>query len=58
MGGSWCHHHGGGSNYLCLPLNPIVDKITPGAQGYSYMYGTEYEISSQRSMFPKSLHDQ
>ena len=57
MGGSWFNHHGGGSNYLCLPLNPIFDKITSGAQGYSNMYGTEYQLSGHHNMFPKKLHN-
>lgn len=46
MAGEWYAHAGGGSNYLCLPLDPIFDKITPGVQGYSYVHGTEYEIGS------------
>ena len=56
MGGSWYNHQGGGSNYLCLPLNPIFDRIIPGDQGYSYIYGTEYEISGLNT-FPRNLHD-
>jgi hypothetical protein len=56
MGGSWYQHTGGGSNYLCLPLNPIFDKITSGFQGNSYMYGTEYQTSGQTNIFPKTLH--
>ena len=59
MAGSWFHHSGGGSNYLCLPLNPIYEKVTGGNQGSSYIYGTEYEVSSQKNIFQKSnLHDQ
>lgn len=50
MGGEWYAHTGGGSNYLCLPLDPIFDKITPGAQGYSYIHGTEYEIGSHTNI--------
>ena len=56
MGGSWYNNHGGGSNYLCLPLNPIFDKTTSGAQASTYIYGTEYEISSQSNMFTSNLH--
>ena len=56
MGGSWYTHHGGASNYLCLPLNPIFEKITPGFQE-SYIYGTEYEVSSQPNLFTKKLNE-
>ena len=58
MGGSWYHHHGGASNYLCLPLNPIFERTTSGAQGSSYIYGTEYQVGGQRNMFTNNnLHD-
>ena len=57
MGGSHYTHTGGGSNYLCLALDPIFEKTTPGTQGYSYMYGTEYEVSAFPNMFPRNLHD-
>jgi hypothetical protein len=59
MGGEWYAHSGGGSNYLCLPLDPIFDKITSGVQGYSYIHGTEYEIGSHSNIFPKNIgnHD-
>ena len=58
MGGSWYNHQGGGSNYLCLPLNPIFDRISAGSQGYSYIYGTEYQKQPYPNMFHKNLHDQ
>ena len=59
ISGSWYNHQGGGSNYLCLPLNPIFDRITSGDQGNSYIYGTEYQSTSNPNMFPKNLdnHD-
>ena len=57
MGGSWYDNTGGGSNYLCLSLNPIFDKTTSGSQGNSYIYGTEYEVSGNSNMFSKNLHD-
>ncbi|XP_028398310.1 short-chain collagen C4-like [Dendronephthya gigantea] len=58
MAGSHYTHPGGGSNYLCLPLNPVFEKISGGSQG-GYIYGTEYEIySAQKQIFPNSnLHD-
>ncbi|CAB4037067.1 Hypothetical predicted protein [Paramuricea clavata] len=57
MGGSYFTHTGGASNYLCLPLNPIFDKIISGFQGYSYMYGTEYELGAHSNMFPQNLYN-
>ena len=57
MGGSWYQQYGGASNYLCLPLNPIFDRTTSGSQGYSYIYGTEYEVSGQSNIFTEKLHD-
>ena len=57
MGGSYYTHTGGGSNYLCLALDPIFDKTTSGSQGNSYIYGTEYKVSGNSNMFPKNVHD-
>jgi hypothetical protein len=57
MGGSGYAHSGGASNYLCLPLNPIFDKITPGTQGYSYVYGIEYESPPHSNIFHPNVHD-
>ena len=42
MGGEHHNHHGGGTNYLCLPNNPKYDRYRNGVQGGGYMYGTEY----------------
>ncbi|CAB4016537.1 short-chain collagen C4-like isoform X3 [Paramuricea clavata] len=49
----------GGSNYLCLPLKPIFEKVGSGNQGSNYIYGTEYEIGhAQKHLFENSkLHD-
>ena len=57
MGGSWYRHTGGGSNYLCLPLDPIFDKTTSGSQGGTYIYGTEYEVHSYPNMFPRNIKE-
>ena len=58
MAGSHYSHSGGGSNYLCLPLNPIYEKLTGGNQGSSYIYGSEYEVSNQKQIFKNSnLHN-
>ena len=43
-GGSHYTHTGGGANYLCMPLDPQYTlRYRSGVQGYSYLYGTEYE---------------
>ena len=48
-------HSGAGSNYLCLPLYPIYEKVTKGNQDSSYIYGTEYEFhSGQNKIFQNS----
>ncbi|XP_028395406.1 short-chain collagen C4-like [Dendronephthya gigantea] len=57
MAGSWYHHTGGASNYLCLPINPIFDKVTAGDQGGSYIYGTEYETHAYSNVFPRNIHN-
>ena len=58
MAGSWYQHSGGGSNYLCLPLNPIYEKVEGGSQGSMYIYGSEYQVSAQTNIFQNSnLHD-
>ena len=54
MGGSWHDHTGGGSNYLCLVLDPIFHKTVSGKQGNSYIYGTEYKVD-YASMFPRRI---
>ncbi|XP_046846804.1 short-chain collagen C4-like, partial [Xenia sp. Carnegie-2017] len=33
-------HGGSGSNYLCLPLNPINEKYAAGTQSKAIIYGT------------------
>ena len=36
--------HGGGGNYICMPDNPEYSlQFRSGVQGWSYVYGTEYE---------------
>ena len=42
-GGSWYDHTGGGSNYLCLPLEPIWGAYNEGVEKYSKLYGSEYQ---------------
>ncbi|XP_068685703.1 short-chain collagen C4-like isoform X2 [Montipora foliosa] len=52
MGSGFYTQIGGGSNYLCLPDNPVFDEISPGWQGTAAIYGTEYETGS----FPRLSH--
>ena len=42
-GGTWYQHKGGAANYLCMPDDPDYLRYSPGVQGYSYMYGAEYQ---------------
>ena len=45
-GGSFYSQQGGGANYLCMPEDPDYpgDMVfQPGVQGWSYVYGTEYQ---------------
>ena len=57
MGGSFYANTGGASNYLCLPLNPIFDKITSGTQRHNNVYATEYQTFTHPNMFPKNVHN-
>ena len=41
-GGSEHRHKGGGSNPLCLPLDPNYLRYQPGSQDHTFIYGTEY----------------
>ena len=46
VGGSSFEDQGGGSNHLCMPLDPEYTLPTqPGVQGTSFVYGAEYESS-------------
>ena len=42
-GGTYGQHRGGAANHLCLPEDPDYIGFTPGVQGYSQVYGVEYE---------------
>ncbi len=50
-GGSYYGHHGGGSNYLCMPNEPQWLSYRPGIQGHSPIYGVEYEGNIKRNSF-------
>ena len=51
-GKSWLDQRGGGGNYQCLPNNPEYGQYTPGVQGYSTIFGVEYQGPIQTA-----LHD-
>jgi len=42
-GGTWFQSKGGAANYLCMPDDPDYFRYSPGVQGYSYVYGAEYQ---------------
>ena len=42
-GGTWWNHKGGAANYLCMPDDPDYLRYQPEVQGYSYVYGVEYQ---------------
>jgi len=42
-GGTYHQHKGGAANYLCMPGNPDYLRYRPRVQGYSYVYGVEYD---------------
>ena len=42
-GGELWSQTGGGANDLCMPQDPEYSTTLDGAQGYSIVYGTEYE---------------
>ncbi len=54
-GGTHFNAQGGAANYLCMPDNPDYLRYGAGVQGYSSVYGVEYETSSStdplRSVF-------
>ena len=45
-------HKGGTSDYLCLPETPQYSTYRPGVQGYSPIYGAEYEIEHETLPLP------
>ena len=43
--GTWYSTSGGGANHLCMPPDPEYNlQYQSGVQGYSPLYGTEYEL--------------
>ena len=48
-GSSFSDHRGGGANYICMPNDPEYSSYISGVQGYSSVYGTEYEAPTVTS---------
>ena len=49
-GGTFYAHKGGAANYLCMPLDPEYTlPFRAGVQGYSYVYGAEYQLPIEGS---------
>lgn len=56
MAGGKHNVKGGGSNYLCLALEPIFDGPQAGNNFGAYIYGTEYEFTTFAAM--PNIHNQ
>ena len=54
--GTYHTHQGGTNDNLCLPSTPEYSTYRPGAQGYSPIYGTEYETNHDTLPIP-GLHN-
>ncbi|XP_066267911.1 uncharacterized protein [Branchiostoma lanceolatum] len=58
-GGTHFFHHGGGTNYQCLPTDPQWGTYQDGVQGWkAYMYGAEYFLNTNVPFDSTSFHDQ
>lgn len=55
-GGSWYNRGGGATNYLCMPDDPDYLQYTNGNQGTNFVYGVEYEPSSQQPLREPDVH--
>ena len=56
-GGSWWSHTGGGANYLCMPNDPDYLAYQPGVQGWSSVYGAEYQPQSRGPLSAVEEHN-
>ena len=58
MGASHFTHRGGGGNFICMPEeNPEYLNYAPSVNGYSYVFGTEYDAPHNGAPF-RHLHQQ
>ena len=56
-GGSNYNHQGGGANHLCMPDDPEHLQYMSGTQGYSYIYGVEYQLSGSQPLGNVGSHN-
>ena len=58
-GGTYFSDQGGGSNYLCLPFNPIFEKYDDADNRTTFIHGVVYQIhGGQNKIFPNiNIHD-
>ena len=49
-------HVGSGGNYLCLPKDPIYEKIIAGVQNPAVVYGAEYQMGAADSFGESPKH--
>jgi len=56
-GGSWYDSTGGGSNYLCLPLDPIWGAYNESMVKSSQLYGSEYQSPTGYAYQPFQNHN-
>lgn len=60
-GGDWYQHHGGPSELLCLPREPVWGNYDDRYLGHAFVYGTEYEPGSAEQserIFGKNVYQQ
>ena len=50
-GGSNYEHFGGGANIICMPNDPEYDESATGTQGFSYVYGIEYQSTTHQPTY-------
>ncbi|XP_015764089.1 PREDICTED: short-chain collagen C4-like [Acropora digitifera] len=56
MASGFYTHTGGGSNFLCLPSNPVFEETIPGFQKTAAIYGTEYQLNGFKG-FKNDIHN-
>ncbi|XP_077998536.1 uncharacterized protein LOC144451536 [Glandiceps talaboti] len=58
IGGGFYSHKGSGSNYLCMPEEPVYDETVSGVSGTgARLYGGEYQTHSFGPMSQLADHD-
>lgn len=58
IGGPHYSQKGSGTNYQCLPWDPIYDEVDDDTEGNrAYIYGTEYQTALFDPLVPLYNHD-